>query len=120
MTRLWHILLAEDEDLIALAVSDFLDAEGFRVTVAHNGQQALIADENDPADLLVTDMRMPIMDGASLIRNIRTRHPLMPIIATTGYSESLPKEIPGLLVHMQKPYNLMALADQIRSLLINR
>lgn len=44
----------------------------------------------------------------------------MPIIATTGYSESLPKEIPGLLVHMQKPYNLMALADQIRSLLINR
>ena len=56
-----HVLLAEDEVLAALAIEDSLTRAGFRVTVTHNGRQALEADAKDQADVLLTDLRMPIM-----------------------------------------------------------
>lgn len=115
-----HVLLAEDEDLVAMAVADLLETEGFRVTVASNGLEAIEADAVDPADLLFTDMRMPVMTGEVLIRLIRQRRPDLPIIVTTGYSEHLPKEEPGRLVILRKPYALSALKPTITALLPGR
>ena len=112
-----HIILAEDEELVAMALADFLESEGFRVTITHNGAQALEAEEADAADLLLTDMRMPVLDGEGLIRRIRAGRPNLPIIATTGYSDFLPKEVPGLMAVMRKPYSFRALAVCIRALL---
>ncbi len=117
MTVRPHIILAEDEGLVAAALAEFLEAEGFRVTITHNGMQALEAEEKDAADLLLTDMRMPVLDGKGLIQNIRDGRPNLPIIATTGYSDFLPKEVPGLMVVMHKPYSFKALVERIRGLL---
>lgn len=117
MTIQPHIILAEDEELVAVALADFLESEGFRVTITHNGAQALEAEEKDAADLLLTDMRMPVLDGEGLIRTIRAGRPNLPIIATTGYSEFLPQEVPGLMLVMHKPYSFHALVDSIRALL---
>jgi CheY-like chemotaxis protein len=115
-----HVLLAEDEDLVAMVVSEVLESEGFRVTVAHNGLEAIEADAADPADLVVTDMRMPVMDGAALIRILRQRRPDLPIVVTTGFSEHLPDEEPGRLVVLRKPYSLSALVPVITALLSGR
>ncbi len=115
-----HVLLAEDEDLVAMVVSEVLESEGFRVTVAHNGLEAIEADAADPADLLLTDMRMPVMDGEALIRIIRQRRPDLPVVVTTGFSEYLPNEEPGRLVVLRKPYSLSELAPVIRTLLSGR
>lgn len=117
MMRPSHIILAEDEELVAMALADFLVAEGFRVTITQNGLEALNAEGKDAADLLLTDMRMPVMDGESLIRAIRMERPNLPIIATTGYSDVVPQEVPGLMVVMYKPYSFRALAARIRALL---
>jgi CheY-like chemotaxis protein len=115
-----HILLAEDEDLVALVAAEVMEAEGFRVTVTHNGLEAIEADAADPADLVVTDMRMPVMDGAALIRILRQRRPDLPIVVTTGFSEHLPDEEPGRLVVLRKPYSLSALVPVITALLSGR
>lgn len=112
-----HVLIAEDEDLVAWVVAEILEAEGFRVTVTHNGLQALEADAADPADILLTDMRMPVMGGEALIRVIRQRRPDLPIIVTTGFSEHIPTEEPGRLVVLRKPYSLSALVPRIKALL---
>lgn len=86
-----HVLIAEDETLVALAMAFILESEGYRVTVACNGVEAVEADVDDPADILITDMRMPVMDGAALIRAIRERRPDLPIIVVSGFSEHLPR-----------------------------
>ncbi|WP_455179406.1 response regulator [Azospirillum melinis] len=112
-----HVLIAEDEDLVAMAVGEFLESEGFRVTVTHNGLEAIEADTADPADILLTDMRMPVMGGEALIRIIRQRRPELPIVVTTGYSEHLPAEEPGRLTVLRKPYSLSVLAPTITALL---
>lgn len=112
-----HVLVAEDEDLVAVVLAEILESHGFRVTVAHNGLQAYEADRNDPADLLLTDMRMPVMDGGVLIRLIRERRPNLPVIVMTGFSEYLPLEEPGRLIVVRKPFNFDALIRRIEELL---
>lgn len=67
MSAMPHVLIAEDENLVALAMAFVLESEGYRVTVACNGAEAVESDVDDPADILITDMRMPVMDGAALI-----------------------------------------------------
>lgn len=112
-----HVLVAEDEDLIALAVADMLEGAGFRVTVANNGQQAIDADAGDAADLLITDMRMPIMGGEALIQRIRQRRADLPIVVMTGFSDRLPEEEPGRLILLRKPFPLEALVRHVSALL---
>ncbi|WP_376967749.1 response regulator (plasmid) [Azospirillum sp. A26] len=115
-----HVLLAEDEDLVALVVAEILEGDGFRVTVARNGVEAVEADAGDPADILITDMRMPVMDGAALIRSIREHRPDLPITVVSGFSEDLPLPEPGHLVVMRKPYDTAAMAPTISALLSGR
>jgi CheY-like chemotaxis protein len=112
-----HVLIAEDEVLVALSLSATLEDRGFRVTLARNGLEAIQADEADPADILVTDMRMPVMDGASLIRHIRERRPDLPIIVMTGYSSSIPAEEPGQLTVLVKPFKTDSLTVAVGELL---
>ncbi|BAI72063.1 two-component response regulator [Azospirillum sp. B510] len=81
----FHILIAEDEVLAAMALDDFLSFKGFRVTVAANGVEALERYSNEPVDALVTDLRMPRMDGQTLIREIRDRDARLPVVVMTGY-----------------------------------
>ena len=104
-----HILVAEDEDLVAMALAEVLKAEGFRITITHNGQEAIDADALDPADLLVTDMRMPILGGKALIETLRTKRPNLPVIVMTGYSEHLPDNELGRLVVLRKPFSMSTL-----------
>ncbi|WP_245613140.1 response regulator [Skermanella stibiiresistens] len=81
-----HVLLAEDEALIALMFQDALEVEGHRVTVARDGIEALEADARDPAEALVTDLTMPRMGGRELLEKLRERRPDLPAVVVTGYA----------------------------------
>lgn len=85
-----HILVADDEALAALALEDFLSRKGYRVTLAYDGQEALERFRDDPADVLVTDLRMPRMDGRSLIRALRAGDSALPVVVMTGYLSADP------------------------------
>lgn len=81
-----HVLVVDDEAVSALALASFLRRRGLRATVALGGAQAFEAHLADPADALVTDMRMPGMGGAELVRALRARDPGLPVVVVTGYS----------------------------------
>ncbi|MCW2247577.1 CheY-like chemotaxis protein [Azospirillum fermentarium] len=80
-----HIIVAEDEPLAAMALEDFLSLNGYRVTLACDGVEAMERQQRDPADVLITDLRMPRMDGRTLIREIRALDAGLPVVVMTGF-----------------------------------
>lgn len=83
-----RILVAEDEALAAMAIEDELLREGYEVVIAPDGQAALEAAREALPDLLLTDLRMPRLDGIGLIRALRTIAPALPVVVMTGYAPS--------------------------------
>ena len=70
---------------MAIAALDwFLSSRGYRVTAVPNGAAALAAFDADPADLLITGIRMRCMDGCALIAALRTRQPDLPVVIMTS------------------------------------
>ena len=81
-----RVLIAEDEALIALTLSDLLEAEGYEVIVASDGAEALAEARRlgDDLNALVTDLNMPRMSGEALIRALRVDRPQLPVVVVTG------------------------------------
>src|SRR5918998_6176059 len=81
-----RVLVAEDEALIALSLADLLEAEGYDVTLAPDGADALEAARRmgDALDVLVTDLNMPRLGGEALIRELRAERPGLPVVVVTG------------------------------------
>jgi signal transduction histidine kinase len=72
-----RILVVDDEPDVASAFSDILSAQGHRVDVAPGGRTALQLLDHGTYDIVLTDMRMPELDGPALYRDIVARHPLL-------------------------------------------
>jgi CheY-like chemotaxis protein len=80
-----RVLLAEDEAIIALLFQDVLEMAGHSVVVAGDGQAAIaLAARSGPFDLLVTDLNMPGLGGADVIRQLRAEAPCLPVVVVTG------------------------------------
>lgn len=79
-----HVLVAEDEVLVAWALRAILEEAGYQVTLAHDGVQALALQAQTPADVLLTDLQMPRLDGWALIRQLRAACPTLPVVVMTG------------------------------------
>ena len=81
-----HILVVDDEQGVREICKDFLEEEGYRITLAVDGQDALEKMDNDDFDLYLIDMAMPKIDGFELMKLIKKSHPLAVIIVLTGFS----------------------------------
>lgn len=79
-----RVLMAEDDVLLAATVAEFLHEAGFMVTVGRDGAQALALADSIEFDVLLTDLRMPVIDGPTLIRCLRTRRPYLPVVVMSG------------------------------------
>jgi DNA-binding response OmpR family regulator len=88
-TRKTHrVLYVEDAFDQALLVKAFFNAlDGFSVVHSQDGDHAIESIEANGWDLLVTDLNLPGADGFSVIRTMRDRHPTVPILVTTGYTQ---------------------------------
>lgn len=103
------LLLVDDEANILSALRRLLRPTGYRILVAENGTQALATLEEQTVDLVVSDMRMPGMDGATLLAEIRKRWPQTMRLLLTGYAEvsSAVAAINegGIYRYISKPWN---------------
>lgn len=79
-----EILVVDDDVLIREALAVVLEMAGYTVAQAADGLHALESLAARPADLVVTDLRMPRMDGYGLVSRLRRRRPRVPIIVLTG------------------------------------
>ncbi|WP_372618298.1 response regulator [Falsiroseomonas sp.] len=117
-----RILVAEDEALAAMAIEEELLGAGYEVELAPDGQAALDAARVALPDLLLTDLRMPRLDGVGLIRALRALAPELPVVVMTGYAplgstESFRRTGEGPVEVFAKPLDMDAVLAALRRLL---
>jgi YesN/AraC family two-component response regulator len=88
--QLPRLLLAEDEEDIIETVTALLDATlpGVAIDVAHNGLEALDLLKTRPYDLLLTDYKMPRMDGVQLLRKVHESYPDLRVLMYTAFMDA--------------------------------
>jgi two-component system response regulator RegX3 len=113
------VLLAEDEESFIEALVIGLNNEGFRVTVARDGNEALsLFDEVEP-DIILLDLMLPKMSGVDVCRNIRSRSQV-PIIMVTAKGTEIDTVVAlevGADDYVTKPYRLRELVARMRAVL---
>jgi len=83
-----RILIVDDETLILDMVASYVGHIGFEAVTAKNGREALERLRNEPFTILITDIKMPEMDGFELMKTVRAEFPDIHIIAMTGHGVS--------------------------------
>ena len=89
MTAVARILIAEDEEGVRTLLRRALAEDGHEIITAADGAEALdtLQRESGRFDLLLTDIKMPVMDGIALALTVARDHPSLPIVLMTGYAD---------------------------------
>ncbi len=111
------ILVVEDEPTLRETLAEALEADGYRVTVAADGREALVRFRSDPPDLVLLDLMLPELSGIEVCRIIR-RESGVPIVMLTARDSELDKVV-GLELgaddYVTKPFSLRELTARIRA-----
>ncbi|MFC5394151.1 sigma-54-dependent transcriptional regulator [Bosea vestrisii] len=111
------ILVVDDEVRLADVLAAALEDLGYRATAVHSARAALIELERARFDLVLTDLRLPVMDGRALLREVRSRWPEVPVIIITAFAAvrdavDLVKE--GAFDYIAKPFEIDDVSATIR------
>lgn len=113
------VLLAEDEETLAMIVKESLETRNFEISTAHNGVEALNKYLNGQFDVLVLDIMMPEKDGLTLAREIRQINKQIPIIFLTAKSQ-VQDVVEGFQSgandYLKKPFSMEELIVRIQAL----
>jgi excisionase family DNA binding protein len=104
-----RVLVVDDEEAVRDLIAKTLTMADYDVTPASDGQAALDALTDADFDLLITDLRMPGMDGLTVIRQARRLSPSLPIVIITGYSteaSAIEAINLGVCGYLTKPFRL--------------
>jgi CheY-like chemotaxis protein len=108
------VLVVDDEPAIREIVAMLLEDEGYLVRHAKDGVEALAAVDDDSIDLVVSDVVMPRLDGASLVRKLRRRGYLIPVVLMSAVYADV--DLPGVRF-VPKPFEIDRLLGTVASAL---
>jgi CheY-like chemotaxis protein/integral membrane sensor domain MASE1 len=116
------ILLAEDNDMVASMTTQYLTAQGYRVAVACNGQEAIELFQKETPDLILMDPHMPVLTGLEAAERIRAlpQGKTVPILALTGQAAAKDTEKcfkAGMNNYLVKPFSLSDLTHLLETYL---
>ena len=114
------LLLAEDDAILADALSASLKKAGFTVEVASNGAVAEYLLLRQPFDVAVLDLGLPMVDGLTVLKRVRAEKPALPLLVLTAL-DGLEHRVAGLNAgaddYLSKPFDFPELEARIRALL---
>jgi two-component system, OmpR family, phosphate regulon response regulator PhoB len=122
MPKPTHVLVVEDEEALAQLLKYNLEKEGYRVTVSTDGEEALVAaDENNP-DLVVLDWMLPKASGIEVCRRLRGRQetrntPIVMLTARTEESDRIRGLDIGADDYITKPFSMSELLARLRAVM---
>ena len=109
-----EIWIAEDDRSLRWVMEKAIRREDIKVRSFENGEDLLEALVNDQPEIIISDIRMPGMDGLELLQRIHADHPNMPIIITTAHSDldsAVAAYQSGAFEYLPKPFDLEELVD---------
>ena len=118
-----RLLVVDDERAAAQTLAALFRRSGYETRTAHDGAEALAALEQAPADVVVTDLRMPEMDGMELLAAIRTRWPDVAVLVITAHGSvqtAVDAMRHGALDFVTKPLDIGALRIKVERALATR
>ena len=112
-----HVLVVDDDEEIRASLRRSLAFEGFKVTLAADGEEALRSIHDDRPDLVVLDIMMPGLDGLEVVRRLRLADEQLPVIMLTA-RDAVPDRVTGLEAgaddYLVKPFAFSELLARIR------
>src|SRR5688500_13258815 len=115
-----HVLVVDDEPVLAELVSMALRYEGWEISTAGDGATAIAAARQTPPDVVVLDVMLPDMSGLEVLRKLREQIPGLPLLLLTA-KDSVEDRIAGLTAggddYVTKPFSLEEVVLRLRALL---
>ena len=110
------ILVVDDEAVVRRSCTRILETEGYKIDSASGGREAILTMEKKPYDFVITDLKMPEVDGLTLIKWIRKSKPDTGILIITGYpsQETIKDALElGIIDYVPKPFTPAVLIDVV-------
>jgi heavy metal response regulator len=115
-----RILIVEDEKSLADILKKGLEEEGYAVDVSYNGEEGLFMAENEPSDLIILDIMLPVIDGMTILKRIRKAGTKTPVLMLTA-KDTIMDKVSGLDSgaddYLTKPFSFEELLARMRALL---
>ncbi len=112
------ILVVDDDEEMRKAIEETLHRKGYATVSARNGKEALDRIDKGGLQLVVTDVRMPVMDGMTVLREARKRCPRLPFLLVTAFgtvSQAVDAVKEGAVDYLLKPFTADILLDKVRA-----
>jgi putative nucleotidyltransferase with HDIG domain len=119
----YHVLVVDDEPMIREILRETLEQKGHRVSEAENGRVAIDAIDGGDYDLVITDVKMPVMDGFTLMKNLGDATEELPVIVITSFSDidvAVEAMRLGAYDYVVKPFNISQVAISVKRALERR
>ncbi len=120
MSQTAKVLVVDDDDKIRILLLDTLSALGYKTIGAEDGEEALALLEKQKPDVVISDIKMPKLNGLSLLRNIKNKDPKIPVLMITGYNftytkdQALDSGADGFLI---KPFRIGKIEELMQTVL---
>jgi DNA-binding NtrC family response regulator len=117
------ILVIDDEAIVRTSCSRTLSPEGYEVKLSQNGADAMKMLEEESFDLVLTDLKMPDIDGIEVLKMIKQRWPRTEVIVVTGYQtvDTAVKAIKlGAFDYLEKPFTPDSLVAAVNNAIANK
>jgi len=114
------VLLVDDEINLMEAMQKILTLEGYQVSTAASGRQALEITRSEPFHIIFLDVNMPDLNGLDTYKELRKSRPDIPVVMITGYGRSLKPIIEeaqqlGVKACIDKPFRIRQILESIRA-----
>ncbi len=119
----YKILVAEDEQIARENLEHILLKEGYEVTSFEKGYDALRQMQEQDFDLVITDLKMPDIDGIQLLESVRGQYPEIEVLVITGFatvSSAVEAMQKGAYFYLPKPFNINELRILVQRALEKR
>jgi two-component system, OmpR family, response regulator CpxR len=112
-----NVILVDDEEEYVTTLSERIQMRGFNSHIAHDGEQALKMIRENFYNVMVLDLRMPGIDGMTVLKAVKKTHPDIQVVMITGHGGDLDRKAAldnGAFAYMEKPVELEVLVGHIK------